>query len=33
MGGSCDYTDGQIGCILARKMESNHQAAVAFRLD
>lgn len=33
MGGSCDYADGQIGCILARKMHSKHQGAMAFRLD
>lgn len=33
MGGSCAYNDGKVGCILARKMYSQHQGAKAFRLD
>jgi hypothetical protein len=33
MGGSISYSDGQIGCILARKMYSKHQGATTFRLD
>jgi hypothetical protein len=32
-GGSCIYTKGKVGCILARTMHNRHQGAYAFRLD